>query len=164
MISWLYDVTIGRLIDIHIRRNLLFRKLIFGDPRRVSIAESAALNNALLNTMSGRIIIGEHVFCGHNVCLLTGTHEVDAPMHLRKSAIPTEGRDITIGPGAWLASNATILGPCTIGEMAVVAAGALVIGDVPPYAIVGGVPARVIGFVPRQGESRPEAAENVSNL
>jgi acetyltransferase-like isoleucine patch superfamily enzyme len=149
MIRWLYEATIGRLIDIHIRRHLLFGKLIFGDPSRVSIAETAALNNALLNTRSGRIVVGEYVFCGHNVCLLTGTHEVGAPMHLRKTAIPTEGRDITIGPGAWLASNSTILGPCVIGEMAIIAAGAVVIGDVAPYTIVGGVPARVIGRVPK---------------
>lgn len=157
MIRRLYDATIGRLIDLHIRRHLLFRKIVFGDPGRVSIAGSAALNNALLNVKSGRIVIGEHVFCGHNVCLLTGTHDVEAPMHLRKTAIPTEGRDIIVGPGAWLASNTTILGPCVIGEMAVVAAGALVIGDVPPYAIVGGVPARIIGNVPRPAEAPGDA-------
>ena len=119
MIRWLYDVTIGRLIDSHIRRQLLFRRLILGDPTRVSIAESATLNKALLNTLSGRIIIAEHVFCSHNVCLLTGTHEVDAPMHLRGTAIPTEGQDFTIGLGARLASNTTILGQRRIREIAV---------------------------------------------
>jgi acetyltransferase-like isoleucine patch superfamily enzyme len=149
MISWLYEATVGRLIDAHIRKYLLFRKIVFGDPSRVTIAESALVNNALFNVMSGRIVVGEHAFFGHNVCLLTGTHEVGAALHLRKTAIPAEGRDIIVGPGAWLASNTTILGPCVIGELAVVAAGALVIADVPPYAIVGGVPARVIGQVPR---------------
>lgn len=44
----------------------------------------------------------------------------------------------------WIGANSTILKGVTVGEGAVVAAGALVNKNVPPYAIVGGVPARVI--------------------
>lgn len=47
--------------------------------------------------------------------------------------------------GAWIATNATVVGPCVIGEHAVVAAGAVVTHDVAPYEIVAGNPARVIG-------------------
>lgn len=148
-LNWLYERTLGRLIDIHIRRHLLFRKIILGDPARVTVAKSAAVNNALFNVMSGRIVVEEWAFFGQNVCLLTGTHDIAAPKHLRKTAIPGEGRDIVIGAGAWLATNATVIGPAKVGEMAIVAAGAVVTGDVPPYAIVAGVPARVIGQVPR---------------
>ena len=46
------------------------------------------------------------------------------------------------------ASGAIVLGPCTIGESAVVAAGAVVTGDVPARVVVGGVPARVIREIP----------------
>lgn len=154
MLEWIFDRTIGRLLDTQIRRHLLFKKLVFGDPERVQIDGTALMNNALLNVMSGRIVVAEHVFCGHNVCLLTGTHDIDAPPHLRKTAIPEQGRDIVIGRGAWLASNTTVIGPCTIGEMAVVAAGAVVNSDVEPYTIVGGVPARVIGTVPARDARR----------
>ncbi len=151
----LYDATLGRLIDAHIRNHLLFKKVIFGDPARVSVAPTAAVNNALFNVQSGRITVEDHAFFGQNVCLLTGTHEIDAPLEQRVTAIPREGRDIIIRRGAWLASNTTVLGPCVIGEMAVVAAGAVVTRDVEPYTIVGGVPARVIGRVPHGAMGSP---------
>ena len=55
-----------------------------------------------------------------------------------------------IGDWAWLSFRSTILPGVTIGEGAVVAAGAVVTRDVPPYAIVAGIPARVVGERPRE--------------
>ncbi|MFT4034161.1 MAG: hypothetical protein QM679_01140 [Patulibacter sp.] len=46
--------------------------------------------------------------------------------------------------GAWVAAGAIVLGPCVIGENAVVAAGAVVTGDVAPYTVVAGVPAKPV--------------------
>ncbi|WP_231711110.1 acyltransferase [Xanthobacter dioxanivorans] len=109
-----------------------------------SIHPTAAINNAILNATSGVITVGEHAFFGHGVNLLAGTHD---PMKIgfdRQRMIPGSGYDITIERGAWIATNATIIGPCRIGENAVVAAGAVVVADVPPNTLVGGVPARVI--------------------
>ncbi len=51
-----------------------------------------------------------------------------------------------IGNDVWVGSNSTILGGVTVGDGAVVAAGAVVTKDVPPYAVVGGVPAKVIKY------------------
>ena len=51
-----------------------------------------------------------------------------------------------IGHDVWIGANALILPEVTIGDGAVIAAGAVVTRDVPPYAIVGGVPARVIRY------------------
>jgi acetyltransferase-like isoleucine patch superfamily enzyme len=121
---------------------------VFGDLGRLEIHPTAVVNNALFNTESGRIVVGEWAFFGFRVMVLTGTHDISKRGEARQSAVPSQARDIVIESGAWVASGAIILGPCTIGESAVVAAGAVVTGDVPPLVVVGGVPARVIRDVP----------------
>lgn len=120
---------------------------VLGDAARVTIGEEAVLSNALLNTSSGTIALGKWAFLGSNVSLLTGTHDVNRFDHDRRFGVPREGRDIVVGDGAWIASNVTVLGPCRIGEHAVVATGAVVTRDVEPFEIVGGVPAKTIGWV-----------------
>lgn len=55
-------------------------------------------------------------------------------------------RKVIIGNDVWIGARAMILGGVTIGDGAVVGAGAVVTKDVPPYAIVGGVPARIIRY------------------
>jgi acetyltransferase-like isoleucine patch superfamily enzyme len=117
---------------------------VFGDPGRLRIDPTASVNDALFNTESGTISVGEYAFFGFRVLLLTGTHDIAARGAARRDAVPTQGWDIVIEPGAWVASGAIVLGPCTVGESAVVAAGAVVTADVPAGVIVGGIPARVI--------------------
>jgi len=60
--------------------------------------------------------------------------------------IDRKGRRTLIGSDVWIGANAIVLPGVTIGDGAIVAAGSVVSRDVPPYAIVGGVPARVIRF------------------
>ena len=55
-------------------------------------------------------------------------------------------KKVVIGNDVWIGVNATVLRGVTIGDGAVIAAGAVVTKDVPPYAIVGGVPARIIKY------------------
>jgi acetyltransferase-like isoleucine patch superfamily enzyme len=130
-----------------VRDERLHRSVVWGDEARLSVHESAIVNDALFNTVSGTILVQAHAFFGHGVAVLTGTHDVTAIGPARATAVPNSGRDVVIGTGAWVASRATVLGPCVIGEHAVVAAGAVVTGDVPPRAIYAGVPARQVGTV-----------------
>lgn len=118
--------------------------IVGGDERRVIVDPTAVVADALFNVASGTITVGSHAFFGHRVMLLTGTHDVSTANLDRQRAIPDSGRDITVGPGAWIASGAIVLGPCVIGANAVVAAGAVVRSDVPAGATVGGVPARLL--------------------
>ena len=138
--EWLVRGPFGRLV----RESTLYHHAVFGDPARLVIEPGAVVNDALFNVSSGTIRVEANAFFGHGVSLLTGTHDIEVIGPGRKDAIPAEGRDIVIGESAWVSSNATIIGPCRIGRHAVVAAGAVVTGDVPDYVVVAGVPARPI--------------------
>lgn len=117
---------------------------IFGNPSRLAIHPSAQVNDALFNLNSGTITIANEVFFGHGVSLITGRHNPEATGRVRQIDYPQSGCDIVIEQGAWIASNVTVLGPCRIGENAVVGAHSLVLKDVPANTIVAGVPARVL--------------------
>lgn len=124
--------------------NPLYRYRVHGDLARLRIDPTAVVNDALFNVSSGEIRVGRYAFFGHSVAVLTGAHDITKFGRERQTAIPRSGRDVTIGEGVWIASHALVLGPCTIGEHAVVAGGSLVLDDVEPYAVVAGRPAKVI--------------------
>jgi acetyltransferase-like isoleucine patch superfamily enzyme len=152
------DRLLGRRVEAIVQRELdqrrdddLYRYRVHGDRSRLKIDPTAIVNNALFNVSSGDITVGPYAFFGHDVSVLTGTHDVDKFDRERQTAIPRTGRDVVIHQGAWLASGVLVLGPCEIGAHAVVGAGSLVIGDVPPYAIVVGRPAKLV----RMLEGRP---------
>lgn len=105
---------------------------------------TANVADAIFNANSGIITVHEYVFFGHGVNLLAGTHDATKIGIDRQRAIPRAGYDITIDRGAWIATNATVIGPCHIGENAIVAAGSVVLNDVPANAFVAGIPARVV--------------------
>ena len=123
---------------------LLSEPRLWGHPKRLEVAETAVVNCALFNTVSGTICIKDHVFFGTNVSILTGSHDYSKFRLERIKSGPTQGNDIIIEEGAWIGSNTTVLGPCIIGYDAVVAAGSVVTKDVPPRSMVAGVPAKVI--------------------
>ena len=117
---------------------------VYGSKDRLHISQSAKVADTLFNTFSGNIYVHDHVFTGHNVSILTGTHDCRLTGVKRMNDIPVEGRDIIIEQGVWVSSNALIIGPCTIGTNSVIAAGAVVSRDVPKNVIVAGCPAKII--------------------
>jgi len=94
------------------------------------------------------VTIEDEVFIGHGVMFTNDRY----PRATTPEGMPMGPGDWTlveavVRRGASIGTHATILGGVTVGEGAMVAAGAVVTRDVPPYAIVAGVPARVIGDV-----------------
>ena len=87
----------------------------------------------------GGVTIGDGCQIGHNVVFATLNHGLSPEK--RKSTCPAP---IVLGKNVWVGSNATILQGVTIGDNAVVAAGAVVTKDVAANTIVGGVPAKFI--------------------
>jgi acetyltransferase-like isoleucine patch superfamily enzyme len=137
----------------------LFRPLVYGDPSRLHIAPTAIVNNALFNLSSGEITVGDHAFFGHNVSVLTGTHDWTKFGAERQVAVPKSGRDVRIEEGVWVSSNAIVVAPCRIGAHSVVGVGSLVLRDVDPYTVVAGNPARVLRSIPRPDEGGAEEAK-----
>ena len=107
--------------------------------KNIHIGQRVFINSGCKMQDQGGIYIGDDVLIGHNACLLTLNHEMDpenrADMH---------PKPIHIEDKAWLGSNVTVLPGVTIGEGAIVAAGAVVTKDVDSNTIVGGVPAKII--------------------
>ena len=83
--------------------------------------------------------LGDGCQIGHNVVFATLNHGL-AP----EERVSTRPAPIRLGKNVWVGSNATILQGVTIGDNAVVGAGAVVTKDVPANMVVGGVPARII--------------------
>jgi acetyltransferase-like isoleucine patch superfamily enzyme len=134
---------LGKIVGIPL--NFIFKKylpqillnqyLIQGDKSKVKIAPTAYMLNTLFNVASGTITIEDYVFCGHNVCIITGAHDYKKKGIERQRSFPKSGRDVIVKQGVWIGSNVTILGPCVIGENSVIGAGCLIRKDVPPNTI-----------------------------
>lgn len=108
-------------------------------PQQLSIGDHSHINRGCLIDARGRIEIGSNVSISHNVNLVTGSHDLNAP-NFQAKFLP-----IRIEDYAWIGINATILQNTTIGRGAVVCAGAVVTKDVQPYDVVAGIPAHKIG-------------------
>ena len=97
-------------------------------------------------------VLAAGVFIGPAVVLTNDTYpRAVNPDGTRKSADDWEPVGVTINEGASIGARATCVAPVTIGAWATVAAGAVVVKDVPDHALVVGVPARQIGWVGRAG-------------
>lgn len=109
-------------------------------PWGVHLGRRSIVNaHCILDGREHPIRIAEDVDVGTHTHIWTIEHDVHDDAH------GITGGPVAIGDHVWIASRATILPGVTIGRGAVVAAGAVVTRDVPPGAIVAGVPARVIG-------------------
>ena len=118
--------------------------------QNVSIGNNVSLSEGttILSTRA-KVIIGNDVMFGPNVTIISGNHRVDLVGRTMISVKDEEkleenDQDIIIEGDNWLSANCTILKGVTIGFGSVVAAGAVVTKSIPPYSIVGGVPAKVI--------------------
>lgn len=111
----------------------------------ISVGRDTSTNsNVMINAdIGGSIHIGRNVLIGPNAVLRATGHAYDKGSTPIRSQGHTPGR-IIIGNDVWIGANAIIL-KSIIGKGAVVGAGAVVVDDVPEYAVVGGVPAKVIG-------------------
>jgi acetyltransferase-like isoleucine patch superfamily enzyme len=107
--------------------------------KNTHVGERVFINMGCKFQDQGGIFIDDDALIGHNATLCTLNHIPDPAQRAGMIAKP-----IHIGKRVWLGANVTVLQGVTIGDNAIVAAGAVVSKDVPANAIVGGVPAKVI--------------------
>ena len=97
--------------------------------------------------------IGEGAFIGPGAILTNDTHPRSVtPDGVLKSASDWRAEGVLVGMGASIGAGAICVAPVSIGEWALVGAGAVVTRSVPPYALVVGAPARQVGWVGRAGK------------
>ena len=94
--------------------------------------------------ISGTCTIGDYVMMGANVTVITRNHAFDrTDIPMMHQGFEDE-RPVVIGNDVWIGDRVIILPGVHVGEGSILAAGAVVTHDVPPYAIVGGSPAKII--------------------
>jgi len=158
--SFIWLPRIWRRVREYILRSLFYtygREFRF-DPdgvysfRTISVGHHVNLGSRpiLLATRSF-IRIGDHVMFGPEVTVRGGNHRFDLVGRFMDTITEAEKRGsddlgVVIEDDVWVGTRAIILHGVTIGRGAVIAAGAVVTQDIPPYAIAGGVPAHVIRF------------------
>jgi len=92
---------------------------------------------------SGKITIGNNVMLAPRVSIYAENHVFDHPdVLIRDQGV--EKKEVIIEDDCWIAANSILLAGVTIGKGSVVAAGSVVTENVPPYSLVGGVPAKLI--------------------
>ena len=130
----------GRLIGKQVDRSFRMFPPFYTDfGKNITIGKDVFINSGCHFQDQGGIEIGDGALIGHNVVLATINHDLN-PKENRKNHYAA----IKIGAHVWIGSNATVLPGVTIGDYAVVAAGAVVTRDVSAMTVVGGVPARVL--------------------
>lgn len=111
----------------------------FFEPRGVSIGEDTIIGDRAFLDGRAKLTIGNHVDLASEVMIYNSEHD------LSNQKFEAIEEPVDVGDYVFVGPRAIILPGVTIGKGAVVAAGAVVTKDVPDFAIVGGVPAKVIG-------------------
>ncbi len=136
---------VGKFIFTKCGNNInIEKKANFGTGSGIEIGNNSGLG--INCKVRGPLQIGNNVMMGPDVIIFTSNHETsrtDIPMRGQGSTLPQK---VTIEDDVWIGARVIILPGVTIGKGAILAAGAVVSKDVPDYAIVGGVPAKVLKY------------------
>ncbi len=137
-------------------RGYLFKNITGSTSKDINIERKAKFyrnielgNNSGIGTNSviqGPTVIGNDVMMGPEVLIYTSNHETSdtsIPMRLQGHTRPEK---VIIGNDIWIGRRAIIMPGVTVGDHAIIGANAIVTKDVPPYAVVAGVPAKVIKY------------------
>ena len=143
----LMEKLIGRPIDPSFH---MFPPFYTDCEKNIHIGKNVFLNAGCCFQDQGGVAIDDGALIGHQVVLATLNHDL-APDQ-RATTLPSP---IHIGKNVWIGSHATVLGGVTVGDNAVIAAGAVVTKDVPANTVVAGVPAKIRKRIDGSGQAVP---------
>lgn len=132
----LFSKIIGKTVD---ETFALFPPFYTDFGKNITVGKNVFINAGCQFQDQGGVTLGDGVLMGHNVVLATLNHDRDPAGRATMHPGP-----IVLGKNVWVGAHATLLPGVTVGDGAIVAAGAVVARDVPPNTVVGGVPARTI--------------------
>lgn len=135
--KWFYKKIGGAKIG---QDTAILRGIKVIDPWNITIGSNCVINSQVRLDGRGQLTIGNNVDIATEVNIWTAEHNINDGHHSYVNM------PVIIENNVWIASRASILPGVKIGNGAVVACGAIVTKDVPPMAVVGGVPAKVIGY------------------
>lgn len=118
---------------------------VISNPERITIGDRPRIGSRChiwAGPGQGAILIGNDVLMGPEVMITAATYDYNSGAPVTDQ--PMTEADIVIGNDVWLATRAIILPGARIGDGAIIAAGAVVKGDVPAMAIVAGAPAKIV--------------------
>ncbi|MFF6974357.1 MULTISPECIES: acyltransferase [Streptomyces] len=121
----------------------------------LSLGDGVVLGRGSHIVADARVTVGRETFCGPYVYITSTNHSYDDP-DLPVGKQWPRSAPVTIGPGCWLGTGAVVLPGARLGRNVVVAAGAVVRGEVPDHAVVAGAPARTVrSWDPERGWEPP---------
>lgn len=138
-------------------------KLRLWGGQRLTIGADTRINSPCAICIDAPVFIGNGVTIGHDVIIVTGHHEFGPPSCRCGEYEP---RSVVIEDGVWLGAGVVVLPGVRIGAGSVVSAGSVVMKDVPPDALVAGIPARVVKQIPAETPSAetPETEATVQSF
>ena len=131
----------GRPVDVSFK---VFPPFYTDFGMNITVGRNVFVNAGCHFQDHGGVTLGDGCLVGHNVVFATLDHDLDPGRRASMTAAP-----VVLGRNVWVGSHATILKGVTVGDGAVIAAGAVVTRDVPANTIAGGVPARPIRRIER---------------
>lgn len=123
--------------------SVIYSRCRFYDPWNIRVGHHTIINDGVFLDGRNGILIGNNVSISRESSIYTLEHDITSP------TFEAKGGTVTVGDWVFIGTRAVILPGVTLGEGAVVAAGAVVTKDVAPWTMVGGVPARFIRTRPQ---------------
>lgn len=144
LIQWIRRVSARNAFDYCGKNVNIERKADFGKGTGIRIGDNSGLG--VNCSVRGPLDMGANIMMGPDVCIMTSRHNTsrtDVPM-CQQGHLPKQ--KVTICDDVWIGARVIILPGVTIGKGSIIGAGAVVTKDVPEYAVVAGVPAKVIKY------------------